>query len=565
MRYIFTLLVVIGMGSSFLCAQIPVIKFKELATGLTEPVDIADAGDGSGRLFIVQQGGLIRIWDGVALLPTPFLDVSGLIRTGGEKGLLSLVFHPDYKNNRYFFICYVRTSDSSITVARYRTMEDNPNLADAASRTEILIIPHRFDDHYGGKLAFGMDGFLYLPTGDGGGGIDYDNNAQSGVSLLGKILRIDVNDFADVIPPLYTIPSTNPYINNDAVRDEIIALGLRNPWRWSFDRLTGDMWIGDVGYSTREELDFRAHENISSPTDYGWRCMEGLITTPEPDIGCPPPANYVAPIFDYEHNAAAGGFCIIGGYVYRGLEHPILKGYYICIDFATGHSWLIKRDSAGGFIVNPQTVNILGSVSSFGEAEDGSLYVVQIDPGILYKISTENELPVKLVSLVGATEGNLQNISWIINNMVPGDLQILERKTGDETIFKEVARKTATGNEDNEKIAVQLPTLNNESFYRLKIVQTNGDTTYSETIRILNNNKPEDIFTGTVSGGYINILLLQKAKSIQVFDASGKELYRDDLEVQTGVLHIPLAKFPKGVIFVKVFAGNNTKVRKFLL
>jgi len=552
------------MGSSFLCAQVPVIKFEELATGLTEPVDIANAGDGSGRLFIVQQGGLIRIWDGVALLPTPFLDVSGLVLTGGEKGLLSLAFHPDYKNNRYFFMCYTRAGDGSITVARYRTMENNPSLADTASRTEILIIPHRFGDHYGGKLAFGMDGFLYLSTGDGGGGVDFDNNAQSGVSLLGKILRIDVNDFADVTPPLYTIPSTNPYINNDAVNDEIMALGLRNPWRWSFDRLTGDMWIGDVGYSTREELDFRPHENISSPTNYGWRCMEGFITSTEPGIECPAPANYVAPIFDYGHNAA-DGFCIIGGYVYRGLEHPILKGYYICTDFATGHIWLIKRDNAGEFIATSQTVNILGGVSSFGEAEDGSLYVVQLDPGILYKISTENELPVKLVSFIGAAEGSLQNISWTIDNMVPGDLQILERKIGDETIFKEVARKTATGNEDNKKSTVQLPALNNESFYRLKIIQTNGDTTYSETIRLLNHSNLEDIFTATVSGGYIDILLLQKAKSIQVLDASGKELYRNDLNAQTGVVHIPLAKFPKGVVFVKVLAGNNTKVRKFLL
>jgi glucose/arabinose dehydrogenase len=564
MRYIFTLLLVTGMGSSFIWAQIPVIKFKEFATGLTRPVDIANAGDGSGRIFIVEQGGLIRIVDGGALLPAPFLDVSAAIVSGGERGLLGLAFHPDYIMNRYFFIYYTREGDGSIAVIRYRTMEDNPNLADAASATDILIIPHRFGDHYGGKLAFGKDGFLYVGTGDGGGGVDFDNNAQSGLSLLGKILRINVNDFTDVTPPLYTIPSTNPYIHNNAVNDEIMALGLRNPWRWSFDRLTGDMWIGDVGHRTREEINFRASENINSPANYGWRCMEGFIPIPEPDIDCSAPANYVAPVFDYEHNAA-GGYSITGGYVYRGLEHPILKGYYICIDFATGNIWLIKQDGTGEFIVNPQTVNKLGNVTSFGEAEDGSLYVAQLSSGILYKITTENELPLKVVSFIGTAEGSLQHVSWIINNMVPGDLQILERKAGDETIFKEVARKTATGNEDDKKSKVQLPTLSNVNFYRLTIIQTNGDTTYSETISIVNQNNLGDVFTGTVSGGYINILFLQKAKSIQVLDASGKELYRNDLKEQTGVLNIPLAKFPKGVIFVKVFTGNNTKVRKFLL
>jgi glucose/arabinose dehydrogenase len=562
-KYFLALLFFLCVGCDFLIAQIPVIQYKPLATGLVAPVDIANAGDGSGRLFIVQQGGVIRIWDGVALLPTPFLDVSGIIASGGERGLLSLAFHPDYKNNRYFFIYYTRAGDGSITVSRYRTLEGNPNQADAASATVILSVVHPNGNHNGGKLAFGSDGFLYFGTGDGGAGNDPPNNAQNGKSLLGKMLRLDVNDFADTTPPLYSIPPTNPYINDEAITDEVIALGLRNPFRWSFDRSTGDMWIGDVGQNTKEEVDFRARQEIISPTNYGWRCFEGFITNPTPGIGCPAPGNYVAPVFNYGHNAA-GGFVITGGYVYRGLDYPVLKGYYTCTDFATGNIWLIKRDSAGSFVVTPQTSNRVAGISSFGEAENGSLYAVQLSPGTLYKISTDDVLPLELISFSCEAQASSHTLSWIINNMKPGDLQILERRITDETLFKEVAKIIATGNEDNKSTVVALPALSNESFYRLKMIQINGDTTYSDTIRILNNTSLQNIFTANISGGYIDILLLQRANSVEVFDALGRELYRGSLTAQTGVLHISLRAFAKGVIFVKVFAGKNSTVKKLL-
>ncbi len=237
----------------------PTIGYQLVTSGFAVPVDIVNAGD--SRLFIVEQAGRIKIWNGTAILGTSFLDIASITNYSGEMGLLSVAFHPDYANNRYFFV-YYNGLNGNINLARYRTKETNPNEADNTSGVILMSIPKPFSNHNGGKLNFGADGFLYFATGDGGSGGDPNNFAQTGSSYLGKMLRIDVNNFANA--PYYTAPPNNPYLSDPVIKKEIIAFGLRNAWRWSFDKQTGDMWIADVGQGVLEEVNFTPSTNSTT-------------------------------------------------------------------------------------------------------------------------------------------------------------------------------------------------------------------------------------------------------------------------------------------------------------
>jgi len=232
-------------------------------------VQVTNARDGSGNLYVVEQGGRIRLVKKGTLQAASFLDVSGRVLSGGEQGLLGLVFPPGYATKRYFYVNYTRTPDGSTVIARYRVTVD-PDVADPASEEILLVIPQPFANHNGGQIAFGPDGFFYIGMGDGGSGGDPDNNAQNPASLLGKMLRIDVESG----PFPYAIPPSNPFVQAAGFRGEIWALGLRNPWRFSFDRQTGDLYVGDVGQGSFEEVDFQP---AGSPggENYGWRIMEG--------------------------------------------------------------------------------------------------------------------------------------------------------------------------------------------------------------------------------------------------------------------------------------------------
>ena len=293
-------------------------SFQLVASGLTQPVFITHAGDGSGRIFIVEQTGTIRILKNGSLLPAPFLDIHTLVKAGGEQGLLALAFHPSYSSNGIFFVAYTapRAGDStgSNLVLEKFTVSANPDAANAASGVILLSIPHPVNtNHNGGTLAFGADGYLYWSTGDGGSGGDPPNNAQQLNNLLGKILRLDVN-----AGPLYGIPPSNPFFSSGDpnVRKEIWAYGLRNPWRISFDRLTHDLYIGDVGQSRREEVDFQPAGSAGGE-NYGWHVMEGTLCY-NPLSGCDQ-SGKVLPVTEYDHTL---GCSISGGYVYRGTNFP---------------------------------------------------------------------------------------------------------------------------------------------------------------------------------------------------------------------------------------------------
>ena len=379
------------------------VTLQPLISGLSAPVDIANAGDGSGRLFIVEQSGKIRIVQNGTLLATPFLDIQSLVNSGGERGLLGLAFHPQYAANGRFFVFYTTKplnglADGDVVIARYQRSAVDANLADANSGQVILSVPHStFSNHNGGALRFGPDGYLYIGVGDGGSGGDPNNNGQNRNTLLAKILRIDIN------ATTYAIPPTNPFVTVPGARPEIWAYGLRNPFRFSFDRVTGDFYIGDVGQDAREEVNRQAAGSAGG-ANYGWRIFEGLSCFNSPTLppNCTtPPADYVSPIFDYPH---VGSASITGGYVYRGASTPDLLGKYIFADFVQSKIWFSPGDAGANFT---QLSSLSQQVSTFGESESGELYLANYSTGIVYSFSSSTDTTPDAFTFAGARNVSL--------------------------------------------------------------------------------------------------------------------------------------------------------------
>lgn len=345
---------------------------------LTRPVYVTHAGDGTNRLFIVEQPGRILIAANGRLRAEPFLDIREKITTrGNEQGLLGLAFHPDYKNNGSFFVNYSRVPDGDNVIARYRVSDDS-NIADANSEEILLTVDGLEPNHNGGMLAFGPDGHLYIGTGDGGGAGDRHGtigNGQNLDTLLGKILRLDVNGDP------YEIPPTNPFVNRADARPEIWAYGLRNPWRFSFDRATGDLYIADVGQGRAEEVDFQPASSKGGE-NYGWRILEGEGCYDESQ-NCAR-RDLVAPIAEYSHDF---GCSVTGGYVYRGQKYPWLAGQYIFADYCSGIVWATARDANGQWQTN-QVGKFDDTISSFGEDAAGELYAAGHGDGAIYKLTS---------------------------------------------------------------------------------------------------------------------------------------------------------------------------------
>jgi glucose/arabinose dehydrogenase len=356
----------------------PKIQLVNFASGFDLPLDITHCGD--SRLFVVERDGVIWVLDSLGNRLDTFLNIDPRVNSGqNEQGLLGLAFDPNYASNGYFYVDYTKNTTGNTRVARFSVKPDNPNEADPNSEFTILEQFQPNWNHNGGCLKFGPDGYLYISLGDGGGANDPSNYAQNKKNLLGKILRIDVKNSNASQP--YQVPADNPFVGNADYLPEIWSLGWRNPWRYSFDRLTGDMWIGDVGQNLWEEVDF---EPANTPgLNYGWRCYEG--TKPFNTSGCQPASNYVSPFFDYSHSAA-NGCSVTGGFIYRGNKYPDLYGCYLFADFCSGRWWYTKRNSNGTF-----TTNVLANLggyefSSFGEDRDGELYVALLNSGKVQKV-----------------------------------------------------------------------------------------------------------------------------------------------------------------------------------
>jgi glucose/arabinose dehydrogenase len=384
---------VVGAASAAL-AQTPQIVLQQIATA-SSPVAMTHAGDGSGRLFVVQQTGQIRVWDGSTLLGTPFLDIDPIVNTNGEMGLLGLAFHPQYETNGYFFVHYNNASADTV-IARYRVSSGNPNVADPTSGIVVLNVdqPAGRENHKGGQIKFGPDNFLYIALGDGGSGGDPDNLAQNINSPLGKILRI-APDVASANPtPPYTVPGTNPFVGVAGL-DEIWSYGLRNPWKFSFDRQTGDMFIGDVGQGNLEEIDFEP-AGVGG-RNYGWRLMEGTACF-NPSSNCNP-GGLILPILEYP-NLNAPECAVTGGYRYRGPLLAQLSGWYLYADYCTGRIW--GGSFSGASWSSTELLDTSINIATFGEDEAGELYVA--GSGAVHRITGPN---VRTLSVNNATVGEV--------------------------------------------------------------------------------------------------------------------------------------------------------------
>jgi len=383
--------------SSAASAQWPSIAVQRLPGDYAAPVHVTHAGDGSGRLFVVEKGGRIRIYRNGGILPTPFLDIADRVNARcGECGLLSVAFPPDYATGGYFFVYYTSNEDvadpepyeedndtgNDTVVARFK-VTGNLDLADPGSETRILVRNQPFTNHNGGQMAFGPDGYLYIGLGDGGGGGDPLDSGQRPDTWLGKILRIEVGATST-----YAVPPDNPFVGSPTYLPEIWASGLRNPWRFSFDRATGDLFIGDVGQGKYEEIDFQPAASVGGE-NYGWNRMEGMHC----DVSGCDTTGFVLPVAEYAHADNTGSDCssVTGGAVYRG-SFTSLEGIYFYADYCSGRIWGLQRN--GGVWESSLLAETGLRIASFGEDEAGNLYVAELADansiGHVYRIVDAN-------------------------------------------------------------------------------------------------------------------------------------------------------------------------------
>jgi len=352
------------------------VTAEAVVADLADPVDVANAGDGTGRLFVAEQAGRIRIVRDGTTLSDPFLDITDRIDSGGERGLLGLAFHPDYPTDPRLFVDYTDLRGNTV-IASFTVDPQNPDRADPASESVILRIDQPFPNHNGGAVVFGPDGMLYIAMGDGGGGGDPEGNGQRLDTLLAKILRIDIDGGSAAGSP-YAVPPDNPFVGDDAAKPEIWLTGLRNPWRMRFDRATGDLWIGDVGQNAKEEIDVARAG--AKGLDYGWNIMEGFDCFRADSCDR---AGLTLPVTEYGRD---GGCAVIGGVVVRDPRQGRLDGGYLFGDACSDNLWLI--DPVGDAQKTPTLVAGLGrTLSSIGEGEDGTVYATSLDRGELLRLS----------------------------------------------------------------------------------------------------------------------------------------------------------------------------------
>ena len=351
------------------------VAFPDLV--FSQPVGVYSADDGSNRLFVVEQAGIVRVFENSAITDTSsvFLDISSGVLFGGEQGLLGLAFHPNFSSNGYFYLDYVVPNPTRTIIARYTVVAGNPNVADKTSEFIVLEIAQPFSNHKGGQIAFGPDGYLYVGLGDGGSGGDPLGNGQNRSTLLGKILRIDVNSLSS--GRNYSVPADNPFVGNTlGYREEIYAYGFRNPWRFSFDSATGKLWVGDVGQDRIEEIDV-----VEKGKNYGWNIMEGSLPySSGSQVGLE------LPIYEYDHTL---GNAIVGGYVYYGLEVSELVGNYVYGDYGSGRIWALAANGTNRLLADSNL-----SISAFGLDQNKELYICAFDGKIhKFNVTTVPEFP----------------------------------------------------------------------------------------------------------------------------------------------------------------------------
>ncbi|MEP0860130.1 MAG: PQQ-dependent sugar dehydrogenase [Ignavibacterium sp.] len=529
----------------------------------TSPVDLQNAGDGTNRLFVVEQAGRIKVFpnNSSATTSKTFLDITDRVTSGGETGLLGLAFHPNYETNGYFYVNYTAPSPLRTVISRFQ-VTSNPDSADKNSELILLTFNQPYSNHNGGCVAFGPDGYLYIATGDGGSGGDPQNNAQNITNLLGKILRIDVDN--PQAPLNYGIPPTNPFADstNTSVRKEIYAYGLRNPWRMSFDPVNGWLWAADVGQNQWEEIDV-----ITNGGNYGWRCYEGNHTYNT--SGCN--GSYIFPVWEYSHS---DGISVTGGYVYRGQNVSELYGKYIYGDYGSRKVWSLLYDG-----VNPPTNTLIttaaGPITSFGVDENNELHLVSSNGRIYNFIPTV--IPVELGTFNATViEGKKVRLDWFTVTETNNAGFSIERSK-DGVNFREIYFVGGNGTTTNRNTYSFLDEDVDYGtyYYRLKQVDHDGSFNYLNVVTVdlglpksfeLRQNFPNPFnpstkISFTVPDGINNKVTLK------VFDLLGNEvttLINENKSAGVYEVEFDASKLKSGVYIYQLSAGNSSSARKMI-
>ena len=507
--------------------------------GFENPVEISNAND--GRIFIVEQDGVIWIADSLGQVnATPFLDIDAIVNSGGnEQGLLGLAFHPNYDQNGFFYVNYTSSvgggNGGTSRVSRFSVSAD-PDIADPNSELIIYTVSQHSSNHNGGEVVFGPDGFLYIGFGDGGGANDTGNWSQNTQSALGKMIRIDVDNGSP-----YSVPADNPFLSDPNTLDEIWAIGLRNPWRYSFDADNGDLWIGDVGQNAVEEVDVQLASSVGGE-NYGWRCYEG--NTPFNTAGCGPSTDYVFPVSEHFHN---DGWCsLTGGFVYRGATYPLLNGHYIYVDYCAGEFFALESDDNGGFTKR----NVLNSgqfgFSSFGEDMYKEMYVANRSNGIIYKITEPCSGSIPVITYDGSTLTSTAGVEyfWYLDGVIiPG----------------------ATG-QSYDPVAIG-------EYYAI-VDDGNGCLVMSNVIDVMVIGIEENTIKGlqlvpNPAKDRFNVLAssINGQVVVQMTDMMGRTIWDEELGIQTGSMNrsFDISGLDMGVYLVNIIVNGNPNIQSLVI
>ena len=552
------LLISFLFSSAILFAQ-PNLNFTPMVlTGpaLSQPVDITGCGDNSGRLFITEKRGTVRIVQNGAVLPDFFLDIEDQVMNSGERGLLGLAFHPQYPAFPYIYVNYVINGTITNRISRF-TLSANPNDMNEASELILLEQTGIQSNHKAGDLVFGLDGYLYIGMGDGGGGGDPSNAGQNIETWLGKMLRIDVND---TDPGLnYAIPPDNPFVGDDGL-DEIWAIGLRNPWRISFDRGTGDFWIADVGQNLWEEVNM-VPALTPGGMNFGWDCKEGNHNF-EPN-NCPGNTEFTWPVFEYPHNCNpcpnGQGASLSGGFVYRGENYPVLEGCYVMADYLSNYLWMIKQSGS-----NPPTFDVwvqngtglVNQIVTFGEDDDGELYASNL-AGTLYSVSATGFLPIQWENVGAKRVDGGSEVVWTLFQAIGLDHFEVQRSLKPE--FEEYTVVKIVQPVDGEYSYSYVDPYIQPSavYYRIAAKMQDGSTEYSPFMRILADpiSKPVLVFDQNTQIWRINLPSAWRNGDATLFDLQGKEVFTRKITTETIDLNPPITP---GCYFIKIAGEMGT-------
>ena len=536
----------------------PVVGFQLKTSGLSNPLDVVNAGDGSGRIFVVQQAGTIRVYSSTyTLLNANFLTVSP-INSGGEEGLLSLAFHPDYETNGFLFVYYTNNA-GDLELARYQNDVPSDNSVSAATKQVVLTIDHDGQsNHNGGKLWFGTDGFLYFATGDGGGAGDPDNSAQTGNNLLGKMLRINVGTG---VTASYSIPASNPFLTAtgdpaNTIMDEIYSLGLRNPFRWSFDG-AGNMWIGDVGQGAWEEI---SRVTSGSGVNFGWRCYEGNHNYNNPP-GCIVIGTHTPPIYEYP-NPGAFSAAVTGGMVYEGDDYPTLQGWYYAADFYSGDIHMINTTTFASSIQE----DVLTQITAFGETEDGELLVVTLGDELL-QLLPASALPVKLEYFNGRKQNNNSVLlEWKTLSELNASYFEIEHST-DGSSYRVIGTVQALNVPTGSMYSFNHQTSINDrnAFYRLRMVDIDRSFEYSSIVRVVLKAMNNFVQPSLITNGMIDAYLADPVDQLRLVNLQGAIVKTVSLKGRLGHIQIQVSGVSRGAYMVQLISGTEVRTQKIII